>query len=449
MVKYDPCRDRDRAGDLKIDTHLIKTQQDMGEPRESSGTGTSVSAAILGGPMAVVDASLLVMLFAILPLEHTPGLRYLLCFLLGLRGFWLLARQSDRSFLHRGWAVLPWVVWASASYFWSVAPEKTFADLKHDIWVPVVAFFGLYQIFRYRRSLVPLLWAVASGTLTNAIVTAFGADSAPLSLPAVSRYFSTIGYSSTYALYFSALALPWLLGKGGWRLRSLALAVVVVNVGGAMLVESRAFLLSLALLLVVVAGAIALRGRRRTALAAGAAAVILIVVFTLVNRDRTGVFTKGGGVAAGLALVVQNEVRFGIWPRWAERALAGPVVGVGFGRDVPPVTLSPAEREAMLAVDRFAAMHSHNIFLNVLLETGWPGLLFFLLMLGQLSVQFLLRVSAQGGSMSQSGLGGLLLIAGMLLKNQTDVFMLFGPAVLFYAALGCLLAWPRDEASSS
>ena len=78
MVKYDPCRDRDRAGDLKIDTHLIKTQQDMGEPRESSGTGTSVSAAIAGGPMAIMDASLLVILFAILPLEHTPGLRYLL-----------------------------------------------------------------------------------------------------------------------------------------------------------------------------------------------------------------------------------------------------------------------------------------------------------------------------------------------------------------------------------
>jgi O-antigen ligase len=399
--------------------------------------------------MVVVDASLLVGLFAILPLEHTPGLRYLLCILLGMRGAWLLAKRHDPSFLHRSWALLPWLAWASASYLWSVAPEKTFANLKHDLWIPAFACFGVYQIFRIRRSRLPLLWAVATGTLTNAILTAFGAPSTPYPLSFAQRYYSTVGYSSTYALYFSALALPWLLDNGNWRLRSLALAVVATNLGGALLVESRAFLLSLALLLIVAADAIALRGRRQAALVAITVAVTLIAVFTLVNRDRTHIFTRGGGVGAGLALVVQNEVRFGIWPRWAERALNGPSVGVGFGREVPATTLNPMDREAMLAVDQFAAMHAHNLFLSVWLETGWPGLMFFLFMLSRFAFQFFRVFAEKDRAASLSGLGGLLLIAGMLLKNQTDVFMLFGPAVLFYSALGSLLAWPDNEPSSS
>ncbi|MBU1236410.1 MAG: O-antigen ligase family protein [Gammaproteobacteria bacterium] len=393
---------------------------------------------------------MIILLFAILPLEHTAGLRYLLCVMLGLRGLLQLSSNLDMSFFKRTWGFALWLVWASASYFWSVDPERTFSDLKHDLWAPALAMLGAYFVFRHRGASTPLLWAATIGTVTNGIVTAFGAPGAIYPITPVQPYFSTIAYSSTFALYYSALALPWLLNRDHPRSRALAFLVLLINVSCALLVESRAFIVAFAFLLAMVASVVALYGQqRRIAYAIIAAVVVLIAAFALVNRDRTGVFTDGGDIAAGINHVLTKEVRFVIWSRWAERAMNGPALGVGFGRDVPEKTITPAERQALLAVDPFAPMHSHNIFISVVAETGWPGLAFFLLMLGQVSWQFTRVARSETGMAAQAGTAGLLLIAAMILKNQTDVLMVFGSSVLFYAALGSLLAWPRDRRSFS
>lgn len=394
-------------------------------------------------PYAIVDVLLVVGLFAILPLEHTPALRLLFSVVLGLRGLWLLAVNPDRTFLLRAWALGPWVAWASASYLWSMAPETTLANLKHDLWTPLLALFGCYQVFRHGCPRATLLLAVAAGTLSNSIVTVFGAPSAFYLLPWASHYFSTVGYSSTYALYFSALALPWALGSTRLFLRYLALVVLLANLGAAIVTENRMFFLA-ALVLLAFYG-IAIRAGRRAAYAIAAVAVVLIAMFTTINQERMGASARGDGLVAGLTYGVQHDNRFMIWERWANRAIDGPAAGVGFGRDVSPVTLALADRNDLLAVDPFGAMHSHNIFLNVIVELGWPGLACFVLLLGQIFWQFLRARLADG----QAALSGLLLIAAMVLKNQTDVFMLFGPAVLFYGALGSLLAWLRVEPSSS
>jgi O-antigen ligase len=385
-----------------------------------------------------------VALFAFLPLEHTQAMRHSLVVLVALRGAWLMLRHRAPDFFRRAWAVLPWAAWASLSYFWSVAPAATLSNLKHDLWLPLLAMFGCYQVFRYRCLPRVLLAAVAAGTLTNAIVTCFGAPGALLPLEAGRHYFSTVGYASTDALCFAVLALPWALGAGGGRYRLPALAVVLVNVATALITQNRMFFVAAALLLLTLPW-LALDLRRRAVAGLVVAAVLLAGAFAVLNQERAETQTAGVGITEGLARVVQDEVRFEIWKRWAERAVAGPVLGTGFGRDVPPQTLRAEERDALRGVDPFAAMHSHNLFLNIAVEVGWPGLLCFLLFLARMAWQF----HAGHASAPLAAASGLLLIAAVVLKNQTDVFMLFGPAILFYASLGSLTAWLDPGRSSS
>lgn len=384
------------------------------------------------------DGLLVVGLFAILPLEHTPGLRYLLCLVLGLRGLWLLVREPIRHFLAPARALLPWLAWASASYFWSSAPATTLAHLKHDLWLPMLAFLGGYQLFRHRCSRTLLLWAVAAGTLTNAVVTLCGAT--PPGYPLyplrwASYYFSTTGYSSTYALYFSALALPWAFRtQGGQRSpRLLSLAVLALNLVVAVVDKNRMFFVAEALLLAMLLGGI-VRMPRFAVFTAGAALVVLAVFFIRVDHARTGSDVASTGGIAHSIDKARSDPRFRIWKYWIDRSIAVNVLGAGFGRSVPTVTLSPEELSTFESLDPFATLHSHNLFLQTLLETGWGGLVCWVLLLGQFFRQFL-RLRPTDEPVAAAG---LLLLLAVILKNMTDVFTLFGPAVLFYAALGIL-----------
>ena len=398
---------------------------------------------------SALPGGLLVLLFAILPLEHTPGLRYLLCIAIGILGVWHMGVAGIRSLLRRSWSVALMAAWASASYFWSIAPALTLSDLKHDLWMPLLAFVGAYGLFRHRAHLGILLWAALAGSLANGFVILFGMPQAPYPL-AVARYLvSTVAYASTCALYFAALALPWLFDQQHPRERLAAVAVLAVNIGVGLMLESRAFIMTTTLLFFVVLGVMMLRGHRRSAFVAAAVAITMIVAFAVVNRDRTALFTGQGDVVAGLDHVLTSEVRFSIWHDWHEKISRGPVLGFGYGRDVPAKALTPEEYASLASTDRFATMHTHNIFLNVLAETGWPGLILFVGMLAQCLRHFVGTARSSSLDTAKAGMAGLFLMVAMILKNQTDVLMVFGPAVMFYAALGGLLAWPRDPLPSS
>lgn len=390
------------------------------------------------------DALLVVGLFAFLPLEHTQAVRHLLAALLAARGAWLLWRRPEWTFLRRCGSILPWALWASLSYFWSVAPAASLSNLKHDLWVPLLAAFGCFQIFRHGASPRLFLAAVTAGTLSNALVTVLGAPAVPWSLELGRYYFSTVGYASTYALCFAALALPWALGEASGRIRPLVLALFLTNVGVALLTQNRMFFVAAALLLLLLPW-LAGRLRRRTVQFLLLAAVVLTGIFLVVNQERTEARVSGAGLAEALAHVAGNEVRFEIWRRWLDRAAAGPALGTGFGRDVPPMAMSADEVAALKVVDPFAAMHSHNLLLNVRVELGWAGLAAFIGLLAGMAWQF----AAARPRAPLAAASGLLLLAAVLLKNQTDVFLLFGPAVLFYAALGSLAAWLDDPVPSS
>jgi O-antigen ligase len=355
-------------------------------------------------------------LFAVLPLEHTPALREGLSLLIGLRGAYLAFTHRDASFVRRLWVVIPWLALASASYFWSVAPELTLRHLKHDLWIPLVAMFGCYQLFRHRLGPGALLWGVALGTGINLVITALGSQYAIHDSGIARHYFSTVGYASTYALYFLALALPWLFdpAEKNPRIRLATAVIVVASLAAGIITHNRMFLVATAVLAVAVAFFSLQHSRRRLLWATGLCALLLVTAFLL-----------------------QRDERVDLWRLWGERVAAAPLLGAGFGRDVPQAALAPALRNSIHTVEGLGTMHSHDLFLNVVLENGVVGLLCFLFMVAQ----FVVRLARARSPIASPGVA---LIGAMLLKNATDVLMLFAAATLFYAALGSVLGSLRE-----
>lgn len=434
----------------KIETHHLGGKDEDVVAGNEPSISVPVRPTRKPGPSQLVaESALIVILVAALPLEHTPGLRATLCIVLGVLGLWQMVAGRDFSLPTLAWGWVLWFVWASASYFWSVAPERTLADLKHDLWLPALALVGAYYVFRRRHTLALLLWAAAAGTLTNGFVVLFGGPMAPYPVPIAQYYFSTIAYASTYALCCLAVALPWVLDKTSPRMRSVAAIVVLLNTSVGVLLESRAFILIVALMLAAAVIVLACRGQRRIAYAVGGTVLAMMAAFALINRDRTAIFTGDRDIAASLEHVANEEVRYSIWRNWGIKIIAGPALGVGFGRDVPATTLTSVEREEMSPIDPFATMHAHNVFLSVVAETGWPGLFCFLLMLGQVAYRFMQATKNGNGHIARAGWSGLFLLAAVTLKNQTDYVLVFGTATMVYLFLGGILAWSRDPRSSS
>lgn len=417
------------------------TEHSVPADRTARMQGARTSVAGLGAGF--------VLLFIVLPLEHTPAARALLCSLLGLIGFAHLFVAGDTGLARRGWPLGLWLLWSGFSYYWSVDPEATLAALKHDLWLPALAGVGAYALFRRLNLPDLLVWAAAAGTLANAFVVMFGAPKAPWPLTVAQYYVSTVAYASTSALCFAALALPWLADWQRPRMRVLSAIVILMNVGVGVMLESRALLFAIILLLVLLSIIMLLRGARRSPLVLAAAVLVVATVLLAVNRDRTEWLTGSTEVSAGLAHVLNREVRFALWQHWVPHIANASPLGVGFGRELPATTLSPEQRSTLLAIDVFGAMHPHNLFLAVLAETGWPGLVLFVGMLAWVVRHFLRAVRHVDETSARAGMAGLFLVMAVILKNQTDVLLVFGPAALFYAALGALLAWPHENKSSS
>lgn len=390
------------------------------------------------------DGILVIGLFFCLPIEHTPALRASLALLLALRGIQLAWGRGDRIFLIRIWPIIPWLIWASLSYFWSSQPAATLSHLKHDLWIPVAAFLGGYLVFRYRCRSEVLLGAVAAGTFSNTGLTVLGAPSALWPSESASYLFSTVGYASTYALYFVALALPWAVLSPRNSDRYWAIAILSLNGMTAILTHNRMFFLAAAVLLLGLVWSARKAVGRTIVIGVVGLTLAVGIGFALVNESKTERVTAGGGVASGLAHIAQNEIRYQIWLRWLNIVRTDWEHGKGFGREIPGQQLDREAQETLNKLDPFATMHSHNLFIGALAELGVPGLLLLLILLGSFAWQFFFSLPAR----RLVSTSGLLMIGALVLKNQTDLFMLYGPAVLAYGSIGILLGWLDNQSYS-
>jgi O-antigen ligase len=182
----------------------------------------------------------------------------------------------------------------------------------------------------------------------------------------------TMGFSIAHLLY---PPVPWM--------RRLALVCLGISIGGLAVAQSRGGLLGAVALLVTMA--LVVRPRLRPAFLLGSSFLLSVTLVVL------GLWPGWDGTLAGLVPGGRPEAvldRLIIWRVVREVMLDNPFFGVGLGnfRD------AFFAQEPWLHVElAYPSLHAHNTYLEILADTGWVGLIAYLVFLLATARQLMLQ----------------------------------------------------------
>jgi O-antigen ligase len=331
------------------------------------------------------------------------------------------------------WAFLLWAGWAALSLTWSIEPARSNKEFLNEIVYVALAFLVCYigaQAPRAARAIVPTL-AAAATLLCSVALYAF--------LQGVQQYqdgwYGGPGDLSSALLMLmpAVLAAGWYGNRSGSpKALPLALALALFILVAAYTTLNRTVWAGLAIELLLLGGLVAIRKKDGTSRRVRSAAVVLAV-----------------SVVAGCALIaarvqverqeadpntaVGKDLRLRIWPEVLQRVEAAPLTGYGFGRGLFRHELTDEFGNGLI-------WHAHNLFLDTALQTGIPGLLLFLLLLGVVVREGwgALRRGVDDGTVA-CGLALLGVVTGMAVRNMTDTLLVRQNALFFWAMAGFLL----------
>ncbi|HHV57634.1 MAG TPA: hypothetical protein GXX50_07725 [Firmicutes bacterium] len=244
------------------------------------------------------------------------------------------------------------------------------------------------------------------------------------------RVFSTFDNPNIFAEYLTFVLPPVLvffLRERRWGARLVWLLVLACAGAGLILTFSRGGWLAVGLALVVLG---ILWDRRLLLLVA-----VGLVLLPLAAPGQ--VLTRAASI--GSLEDSSNTFRLSIWLAVLRMIAAYWSTGIGLGS----AAFNQVYPQFMLAGT--PAMHSHNLYLQLALELGVPGLVAFLWLLGAVAARALSALPRLAGR--RQGLLAALLasLAGFLLHGAVDNVW-YSPklTLLFWAALGLVLALGRE-----
>lgn len=125
---------------------------------------------------------------------------------------------------------------------------------------------------------------------------------------------------------------------------------------------------------------------------------------------------------------MMSDTRLAFWPSVVENIAEHPMSGGGFGRR------AMAKAYPYLIPEYNTQLwHGHNIFLNYGLSMGLPGMLAIALVFGFWARYFWQAIRHRH---SPAGMVGLVLVIGVLLRNQFNDFFVRDMSLLFWAQIG-------------
>jgi O-antigen ligase len=382
--------------------------------------------------------------------ERLPLLILAGCFLVGLlqliplpAGLWAalpgrerIAAELAMAGVDRTWAPL------------SLTPQATVSTLM--ALVPAAAVFLATRTLSAsgRRLMILVLFSVAAASAIVGALQVLGGQDSPLRFYAVTNPNPAVGFfaNRNHLASLLACAIPFALveaiaslrDRGRTRASGLALAggVLLLAVVGIAMTQSRAGLLLAGLALV---GGLALAWRSE------------------LKTGRWPLIIAGVGVVAALALApvvfagafariedgVQDSLRLDAVMVGAEAAWAFAPLGAGLGSFVPVYMMF----ETPAVMQNTYLNHAHNDWLELLIETGLPGLLLMLAFL----VWFVLasrRAWRPRESIGPIARAASLAIVFLMVHSLVD-YPLRTPAVLCLFALACGLLLPPRAADGA
>jgi len=361
-------------------------------------------------------------------------------FALGGAALWaevLLARPA----LGPAAAWLPWLGWAALAGLAGLQPAAALAPLAR--WAAALAFFSLAAAWdeRGRRTWVKTLLVVALVLAAAAAATGAGRGFGAAMTGLLPPYYN---YTAFVLAAASAAAAAWVLHprgpRGAWRFASFAAAAA--GVAALLLARSRGA--TLGLLIAALVWSLRRWGRRAAVAGAAAAALALAawgaglfpasLTAAILKRDRQ-----------------YPDVRAQIWREAVDVAAEAPWLGVGPGSFGPAFARRPVEEPGGPARWGMGTEHAHSEPLQAAAETGWAGLLLWLIGAAA-AFRVLLRRQDAEPAREAAAAALVAMSAQLLLDNMLHIP---GLALLFFSAAAVAgarapgaLRWPRAAAAA-
>ena len=325
-----------------------------------------------------------------------------------------------------------WAAWAWLSLAWAIEPERSLKELRNEIVYAALAFWACYVAAQARDAARVLLPVVAAGAVLLCAVALYD-------FPRVhngERWHGGAGNLSTMMLTLlpCALMAAWYGRRAGLRgVPAASLGVALLLLAGAYTTLNRTVWFGIALEVVLIGGLLAWRqrasiGPRARAIAAGAGLALIASTALVSSHIQTEREEKGVPIA------LAEDPRLQLWPEVLERIQERPLTGYGFGRGALRGPLSAELNNPLL-------WHAHNLFLDTALQLGIPGLaLLVVLLAATLRAGWRLARSPDDFA-AACGIAVLGVVAGMLMRNMTDMLWVRHNALVYWAVLGVLFAW--------
>jgi O-antigen ligase len=387
-----------------------------------------------GAPLRAAVAFLAAALF-VLPFSSSVALRNGLLGLAAASVLYALARTGlpaprlpPRRVLL---PVLAWGAWCIASVAWSIEPAYSRGELRPELLYPFAAFLLFFVATPDARALDRWAWVLSAGLAALALL-AIAQDAGPGEWNP-KRWHGDVGFFATHVV----LALPLV----AWAfLRATALLTLMVTAWN----DNRIAWIALAgmtLLAALLAGpAIAPASRARLALATVAILAAFAALFVMSMQNRTEMLA---GTEREAEAQLRHDPRLAIWRFAARRVADAPWVGHGFGRGILRREIRAG---SVPGVDNPLYTHGHNTVLNVALQGGLIGLALFAWMVGAVVREMAAGLREAPPRRYVAALG-LVLVAGLAMRNMTDDFLVRHNALLAWALAGAVLGALRPTSA--
>lgn len=369
----------------------------------------------------------LLLLLFILPFPGTVTLR-LLCLAAAFVIAVALWRGSATPPLPCKLTIALWAGVALLSLAYAVDPAYSLGEIKNEIGYTLMAFAAFFALTRNDEDLKMELIALFAGALALC-------GWALLGRYRMGSWIEGGGHGGTAAFAGYAIMLAPMLFLSGFRAegkgRVLAPALFVVVavtaffslqrvVWPVLFVEATIALILLRYRGLVRISPIAMLG----IFVAGA--LLVLGMMTAVKHERFRAGERAG--------VLTEDPRLAQWPAVAKRIMDTPLSGSGFGRGV----MRKAHRD-LIPQENTLLWHAHNTFLNYGLGMGLPGIAALMIVLLCLLRRYWLLVRGDDRGSQLLGMAGIMLLAGVVLRNQVSDMFVRDQAILFWALNGALL----------
>lgn len=337
--------------------------------------------------------------------------------------------------------ILVFIAWTGATALWADYPGVAVSTTIRFVQQVVLFFIVFAAVTTGRRSLLLLVLAYLVGSSISAVLALADPSAVLVDGDGLERASGGAGDPNTLAaLLIPALALSAALLAGrslpGWA-RLLIFVGLAIYLAVFLLTLSRGGMLGLA---VAVLAALVFGGRwKRHVLALGVVAAAATVCFYVFFADPAAIeraMTPSEGGGSG---------RMDIWRMGARMVEDNPIGGIGVGH-YALVSNQYLVRTGLVEIDDYILLdpkQAHNMYLDVLAETGVVGLLLFtgLLTFSLLSTLRAARLFQLAGDADMEilsralfvGLLGLLaadFFLSELLSKQLWILLALGPALL-------------------